>query len=248
MTKAEIKAFFATPKGKLTGAVGALLLCWAIILPTMFGDFFTSSDDPRQLRALENEIKKQRVLYEKQLEQKKQLDDLRSQYRAMLANAWVTERDGMVEIGLRQKVSDAAAKLEFKLHSLGAVRINRVNNDLSHGEIDVNGAETLDVVMKFISEISKLRPAVSWRRLDLRPDMRFRHMNSRSNTASLLNMAQQNLMPTSTRVSINGTLRVVITEQPVVQSKIAGKDAVKGAAGKTADKTSVKATVQNGGK
>ena len=241
MTKADIKAFFATPKGKLAGAIGALVLCWAIILPTMFGDFFVSTDDPQQLRVLENEIKRQRSLYEKQLEQKKQLDALRSQYQSMLANAWAIERDGMVEIGLRQKISDAASKLEFKLQSLGAVRINRINNDLSSGEIDINGSESLDVVMNFIYEISKVRPAVSWRRLDLRPDMRFRHTNTKSST-SLLNLAQQNLGQNLTRININGTLRVVITEHAVVQNKTAAKSA---AAGKSAHKKVPQAPAKN---
>lgn len=255
MTKAEIKAFFATPKGKLAGALGALVLCWAIVLPTMFGDFFTSSDDPQRIRSLENDIKRQRSIYEKQLVQKKQLDDLRARYREILTNAWITEQHGMVEIGMRQMVSDAAAKLEFRLHSIGAVRVNRINNELSSAEIDIRGAESLEIVMKFISEISKLRPALSWRRLDLRPDMRFRHGRT-STSSSLLNLAQQNMNQESTRVSINGTLRVILTERRLAGTAAANKKTASGAAGnkKTAPaaenpgKVSGQSGTRNGGK
>ena len=92
--------------------------------------------------------------------------------RKQLESYWREERDGVVETELRNKIQQAASEIELKLNSLGSVRTTRINNELYYAEIDLSTSGTLETLVRFLGRIQEIRPALSWRRLDLRPEMR----------------------------------------------------------------------------
>ena len=98
--------------------------------------------------------------------------ELKERYRKQLESYWCEERDGVVETELRNKIQQAASEIELKLNSLGSVRTTRINNELYYAEIDLSTSGTLETLVRFLGRIQEIRPALSWRRLDLRPEMR----------------------------------------------------------------------------
>ena len=90
-------------------------------------------------------------------------------------------------------VNSLVCKDEFLL----SFRFKNVSGEQFRGEIG-------DVI-KFIAEIRKIEPVLSWRRLDLRPDRRFR-MNTGVGSANLA--ARVNELP-PTRLNFNGALRIL---------------------------------------
>ena len=204
MTTTEIKAFLATPKGKLIAACSALVLCWIILLPILFGDFFkTGASGARG----ELELKKARNACAAAEAQKREADALRARYRRMIDGAWREERDGMIEVGMRRLVGDAADSVEnFKLQNLGSVRNSRINHELYCGEVDVTASDTLDKIVAFLAAIQKVSPELNWRRLELRPDYRAQWMRSRqNNTVNLAQLPE----PQATQIYLSGSLRML---------------------------------------
>ena len=117
MTAAEIKTFLATPKGRLVAACSALVLCWIILLPILFGDFFASGGASGVRGELE--LKKARNAFAAAQVQKSEADALRDRYRRLIDGAWREERDGMIEVGMRRLVAEAADSVEnFKLQNI----------------------------------------------------------------------------------------------------------------------------------
>lgn len=206
MTTTAIKAFLATPKGKLIAACSALALCWLILLPILFGDFFRSGGAAAGARG-ELELKKARNACAAAEAQKREADALRAQYRRMIDGAWREERDGMIEVGMRRMVGDAADSVEnFKLQNLGSVRNSRINHELYCGEVDVTASDTLDKIVAFLAAIQKLSPELNWRRLELRPDYRAQWMRSRqTNTVNLAKLPE----PQATQIYLSGSLRML---------------------------------------
>ena len=111
-----------------------------------------------------------------------------------MQNYWQKE-NGIVETDLRTLVQAAAQKAEFSLNSLGSVKTSKINNDLYFAEIDIQGSATIEVIAAFLSRVGELRPALSWKRFDLRMNMRPRPGNN-SSAANL-------------ELSLNGTLRII---------------------------------------
>ena len=204
MTRAEIKAFLATPKGRLVAACSALLLCWIILLPILFGDFFRGGVSGARG---ELELKKARNACAAAEAQKREADALRARYRRMIDGAWREERDGMIEVGMRRLVGDAADSVEnFKLQNLGSVRNSRINHELYCGEVDVTASDTLDKIVAFLAAIQKVSPELNWRRLELRPDYRAQWMRSRqNNTVNLAKLPE----PQATQIYLSGSLRML---------------------------------------
>jgi hypothetical protein len=112
----------------------------------------------------------------------------------MRKNYWQKE-NGIVETDLRTLVQAAAQKAEFSLNSLGSVKTSKINNDLYFAEIDIQGSATIEVIAAFLSRVGEIRPALSWKRFDLRMNMRPRPGNN-SSAANL-------------ELSLNGTLRII---------------------------------------
>ena len=204
--KAKIKAFVSTPKGRLIAACGALALVWAILIPIVFADFFFSSSNTVSIYDLKQELIVARRKLEGLEKQKKVLDKAKKDYKSLIDDAWRNGKDGMVEVALRQKIVDATTKQEdFKLSNIGSVRTAKLNDELYVAEIDVSVADTLDRVMNFVAEVAKIRPALTWKRLDIRRDMR----NNAPRIEKSTNLATLNQKVESTRIVASGTLRVI---------------------------------------
>ena len=123
----------------------------------------------------------------------KQHTALEQKVKAVTDSAW-QEKDGMIEMDLRSRVQSAAEKAGLTLNSLGSVKLVKINNDLSFAEIDVQGSAPIDMIAAFLTQIQEIKPVLSWKRFDLRMDMRPRRTDMQS--------AEQNL-------SFNGTLRLL---------------------------------------
>ena len=83
-----------------------------------------------------------------------------------------------------------------------------MNPEFSYADIDIQGAGELDDLMRFLAGLAKIQPQLAWRRLDLRPDNRFRRQAG-AGSANLA--AQLNEVPV-TRLNFSGTLRVLVYE------------------------------------
>ncbi len=210
MTREQFRAFLATPKGKLVAVCTLMVASWIFLLFYFFGDALAAFGNPRSLDTAKQELKRQRAAHRKVAEKFAEWTEQKKRYRAIVTGAWKASLDGPVETALRQKVADAAAALEFRLSSLGSVATGRINNDLYYADIDVSAEGGLDEIIKLISALEAIRPAPVWKRLSLRPDMRPRPQSSGS---SIINLAQQENTVEYTRISMNGTLRVVCVDE-----------------------------------
>ena len=188
------KEFLKTPKGKLTAALSALGISWIFLFLYFVGPLDTLAPSAAQITAQENEVKKLRkenaalkLHVKEQTARQKSFDNMRKNY-------WQKE-NGIVETDLRTLVQAAAQKAEFSLNSLGSVKTSKINNDLYFAEIDIQGSATIEVIAAFLSRVGEIRPALSWKRFDLRMNMRPRPGNN-SSAANL-------------ELSLNGTLRII---------------------------------------
>ena len=144
----------------------------------------------------------------------------------MAASAWIPAVDGPVETGLRRKISEVSLALDFRLTSLSSTNPVRINPQFQYADITINGAGDLDDVIRFLTELSKIEPRLSWRQLNLTP-ARNQPRQAGATTANLA--AQLDSLP-QTRLEFRGTLRVLvyegeltlrelgITRQPVTES------------------------------
>lgn len=211
MTREQIRAFVATPKGKLLVACSLMVLSWLFLFFYFFSDTLSALGDPESLAKANLELKRAQAANAKISESYEELLEQKKRYKAVAAGAWRESRDGQVETALRQKITDAVAQLEFKLSSLGSVNTGRINNELYFADVDVSAEGKLDEIVKLISALEDIRPAPVWRRLTLRPDNRPRAQSTGG--AESLNLALQNLNTEYTRVSMNGTLRVICADE-----------------------------------
>ena len=170
--RTSFRDFIKTGKGKLTVALCALALSWIFLLWNFSGSFGELLPGSERIDSLEREIKQLRQQNATLLARKKNGDDLEERYRKQLEGYWREERDGVVDTELRNKIQQAASEVELKLNSLGSVRSTRINSELYYAEIDLSTSASLEALVRFLGRIQEIRPALSWRRLDLRPEMR----------------------------------------------------------------------------
>lgn len=170
--RTSFRDFVKTGKGKLIVALCALGLSWIFLLWNFSGSFGELLPGEERIDALEREIKQLKQQNATLLARRKAADELKERYRKQLESYWREERDGVVETELRNKIQQAASEIELKLNSLGSVRTTRINNELYYAEIDLSTSGTLETLVRFLGRIQEIRPALSWRRLDLRPEMR----------------------------------------------------------------------------
>ena len=213
MTREQIRAFVATPKGKLLVACSLMVLSWMFLFFYFFSDTLSALGDPESLAKATTELKRAQAANAQISERYDELMEQKKRYKAVAAAAWRESRDGQVETVLRQKITEAVAQLEFKLSSLGSVNTGRINNELYFADIDVSAEGNLEEIVKLISALEDIRPAPVWKRLTLRPDNRPRPQSVGG--AESLNLALQNLNVEYTRLSMNGTLRVIGVDEPV---------------------------------
>ena len=170
--RTSFREFVKTGKGKLVVALCALALSWIFLLWNFSGSFGELLPGVERIDSLEREIKQLKQQNATLLARKKSADELKERYRNRLEGYWREERDGMVDTELRNKIQQAASEVELKLNSLGSVRTTRINGELYYAEIDLSTSGSLETLVRFLGRIQEIRPVLSWRRLDLRPEMR----------------------------------------------------------------------------
>ena len=164
------KQFFATPAGKLTLAVIAMVLCWTILIVYLStsspgGTWFPTEADMDRVR---EDIKKYNKEYETEQTELLKYEELQDKYEDSLTTFWNADRDGQPEIELRNLVSDAAQHAEANIQTLGSVRISNINNELSYADLEFTVVDEYSKVIKFFAEIEKCTPRLSWRRVEIR--------------------------------------------------------------------------------
>ncbi len=196
---ARFREFAKTSRGKLILALGGLVVVWIILLWQFAGSLAGLLPGAGEIDRTEREVKELRRQNAAVQAKAKEFDNLKARYRKQLDGYWQEARDGVAETELRNKIQQAAHEGELKLSSLGSVRITRINGDLYYAEIDLATTGSLEALTAFLARIQKITPALSWRRLDLRPEpMRGRPDTTTTTTAN-----------TTQSLNFNGAIRVI---------------------------------------
>lgn len=191
----NLKAFLKTPKGKLAAALLLLACSWIFLFFHFMGPVGSLIPTAEEINEKSNELKRLKKENASLKLREKEQKDLEKRYEKLLSECW-QPKDGLIEMDLRSRVQTAAQQAQFNLNSLGSVKMVKINNDLSFAEIDLQGVASIEIIANFLTTIQKIRPALSWKRFDLRMNMRFRRPNEQqTNTVQELNL--------------NGTLRVI---------------------------------------
>lgn len=204
----NLKQFSSTKKGQLIISCSILGIVWLVLLIKFGASFLGDLPDKKKIENSRRELDKIRSEFAKVDAIHKENVRVKKEYRNLAATAWLTSIDGTVETALRRKISDISQELDFKLSRTGSVATGRINKDFVYADIDIQGAGDLEDVIRFLAGLEKIEPRLSWRRLDLRPDTRFRRQTG-VGSANLA--AQLNVIPT-TRLNFSGKLRVLVYE------------------------------------
>ena len=164
------KQFFATPAGKLTLAVIAMVLCWTILIVYLStsspgGTWFPTE---AHMNRVSEDIKKYRKEYETEQAELIKYEELQDKYEDSLTTFWNADRDGQPEIELRNLVNDAAQRAEANIQTLGSVRLSNINNELSYADLDFTIVDEYSKIIKFFAEVEKCTPRLAWRRVEIR--------------------------------------------------------------------------------
>ena len=233
----QIRAFVATPRGKLIVACACLALCWIFLLAFFFGDSITAFGNPKSLAKAKAELVKVRADYDRIRVDYDRMQGERKRYRDILGAAWSGGGEDRLTTLLHNSITAAASRLEFRLDRISSVKIDRLNGELYYAEVDINAAGKLDEIITLIAELEDLRPKQipvlcgisapfvaaldhiqpkpTWGQLVLRPDNRPRPQASTGVDA--LNLANQALTVERTRVTMSGTLRVICADESGTQ-------------------------------
>lgn len=181
--------------------VFALLFSATVLFFTLDVDFAGLIPSQDKLDNLRREEKKAIAAW-KQIEVKqRQQEDIEMRYQALLESAWRESANGSPDVEIPKLLNSIAKKHELELNGVSAVRRNRINNDLTGLEIDVNTAAPLAALTAFWEEIRAQKPPFAWKRMDLRPET----------------------VQNSDRVFFSGTLRMLLREDFAKNGKGAAK-------------------------
>jgi len=164
------KQFFSTQAGKLTLAIIAMVVCWTVLIVYLSntstgGTWFPTEVDMNRVR---EDIRKDTKTLATEQANKDAYDNLEDQYEDSLATYWNADRDGQPETELRNLVNDAAQRAEANLQTLGSVRTSSINTELSYADLDFTLVDEYLKVIRFIAEVEKCTPHLSWRRVEIR--------------------------------------------------------------------------------
>ena len=164
------KQFFASPAGKLTLAVVAMVLCWTILIVYLSntsagGTWFPSEADMNRVR---QEIKNDTKTLNTETEKEDAFLDLQDDYEDSLTSYWNADRDGEPETELRNLINTAAQNAGANIQTLGSVRTSTINNELSYADLDFTVVDEYSKVIRFFAEVEKCTPRLSWRRVEIR--------------------------------------------------------------------------------
>lgn len=210
------KQFLRTPYGKLALALGFMVLSWLYLLlhySSDMGNLFPSEDSIKKLRS---EVAKEKKEFDNLDAKKRSFDALRKKYREKLEDCWQEELDGDIQLGLRQMIENAAKSKDLKLDSLGSTRTSKINNELCFAELDISMTGDLNQIATLLTVIEKCKPAVFWKRADIRPGiMRRRPQNQPQQTnnhaaqAARRTNAPEVQVDTASALRLWGTVRVI---------------------------------------
>lgn len=208
--------FLKTKKGQLIAACSLLVLSQVFLFSFFGKKFFSNMPNEKNIAAAKAENKKLKDQYQTVAKEIREEEAIKKKYNDFAAQAWVASHDGDVQTLLRQRVSHIAAKQQFRLNNIGAVRTGRINEEFFYAEIDISGNGDIGDVMKLLAELSEGEPAVAWRRLQMHPDNRYRPVTGvgAANLASRLN----ELPPT--RLNFYGALRVIVYDGPLTARQL----------------------------
>lgn len=204
----NLKQFSSTKKGQLIICCSILAVVWGFLLVRFGSSYLKDLPNKKKIEKAASELEKVRADYNKHSAEHQAGKVTNQQYMELAASAWIPALDGSVETSLRRKISSISETLKFQLSNIGPVRTGRINHEFVYADISIQGAGELNDVIRFLAELAKVQPRLSWRQLDLRPDNRFRR-NTGSGSANLA--AQFNNVP-ATRLNFRGTLRVLVYE------------------------------------
>ena len=164
------KQFFASPAGKLTLAIIAMVLCWTVLIVYLSntsagGTWFPTEADMNRVR---QEIKRETTVLNEESAKQQAFEDLQDSYEDSLTTYWNADRDGQPETELRNLISDAAVRAEANIQTLGSVRTSTVNNELSYADLDFTIVDEYSKIIRFFAEVEKCTPRLSWRRVEIR--------------------------------------------------------------------------------
>ena len=214
----NLKQFASTKKGQLILCFCALGAVWLILLINYGSSFLQDIPDEKKIESAKAELAKARSENKKLMEEKRKNQEIEQRYIQLASNAWLPGIDGAVETSLRRKISKVSEKQQFRLNSIGSVNPVRINNDFLYADISIQGAGDIDDVIRFLAELAKIEPRLSWRQLQFSPDHRFnRRQGGGVDTVNLA--AQLNVLP-KTRLNFRGTLRVLIYEGKLTPEKL----------------------------
>ena len=235
ISKEQLRAFIATPKGKLAVACAGLLLCWIFLLFYFFGDTLSAFGDSKSLEKAEQELTRQNAENAKVRIRYNEVEGQKKRYREIIGSAWKESREEQVKNKLHNSITAAAARLEFKLSRISSVKIDRLNSKLYCAEVDIAAAGKLDEIINLIAAMEEILPAIpdasclppalyaqitavkktlpsaEWKQLAIRPDNRPRPQATSG--IDSLNLANQIMTVERTRVTMNGTLRVICSDE-----------------------------------
>ena len=200
----KLKRFASTRKGQLTICLSLLGVVWLVLLLNWISSSLGELPNPAGIAKIRAELSRARRDHEKVETEHRAASTVRRKYRELAAASWLPNHDGAIETGLRRRIADVAQEQDFKLNNIGSVRTSRINDDFTCADIDISGNGDYDDVVRLLAGFARIQPRLAWRRLDIRPDYRFRR-NTGAGSANLA--AQVNTVP-ETRVNFSGTLRV----------------------------------------
>lgn len=199
-----------TRKGQLIAVCILLVISQVFLFLTLGKSVFKNIPNAEKIAKAQKELERQKKEYEKYAIEKREMAAVKKRYHELAANSWIASHDGGVETTLRRRIGDIASAMQFRLNAIGAVRTGRVNTEFYYAEIDINGSGDIADVINLLAALRKIKPVLSWRRLDLRPDYRFR----RNTGVGSSNLATRLEVP-PTRLNFNGALRVLCYDGPL---------------------------------
>ena len=179
-----LKEHLKTPKGRLIAALCVLGVSWIFLLFYFIGPLDSLFPTRTAIDAKKSELLKLQKENSSLKAKMKQHTAVEQKVKAVVDGAW-QEKDGVIEMDLRSRVQTAAQNAGLNLNSLGSVKLVKINNELSFAEIDIQGSAPIEVIAAFLTQIQQIKPALSWKRFDLRADMRFRRNTPQDSAQNL---------------------------------------------------------------
>jgi len=141
-----------------------------VLLEISFGLLSISIYGHEKVKEISNAI----AISQKQLKKsQEELGDVFEKEGSFIARQkefWITERDGDVNQNFEEKITDAAKDLKIELSSVGTVQVNKVNDNLSTGEVDISCSGNTNNIIHFIYILSSATPKMYFERASFRPE------------------------------------------------------------------------------